>query len=408
MIIPIAAFLGTLCGAVKLEPTRAPRYTNSMDFSAVIVAAGSGSRAGPGTAKQWRVVAGKPVLRWSVEALLAAGARQVAVVLPPNGEVAAHEVLAGLGGWIPAIGGATRALSVQAGLAALTGPTDEIVLVHDAARPFVTASHVKSLLEALQTADGAVPALAVADTLKRRDGDRTITVPRDGLFRAQTPQAFRKDRLLRAYAAWMSGEPTDDAAVIEADGGTVALAPGDPMLMKLTYPEDFQMAETLAGAQRIVRIGQGYDAHRWGPGEAVWLCGVRIDHDKTLIGHSDADAGLHALTDAILGAMGDGDIGDHFPPSDPQWKGASSDRFLVRAVERMKARGGRLLNVDVTLICERPKIKPHREAMRTRLAELLELPLDRVSVKATTTEGMGFTGRGEGLAAQAVVSLDSF
>ncbi|MDQ0463075.1 2-C-methyl-D-erythritol 4-phosphate cytidylyltransferase/2-C-methyl-D-erythritol 2,4-cyclodiphosphate synthase [Caulobacter ginsengisoli] len=383
-----------------------------MEFSAVIVAAGSGTRAGPGAAKQWRLVAGKPVLRWSAEALLAAGAREVVVVLPDDGEAAAREVLAGLDRWRPAIGGATRALSVQAGLAALTGPADEAVLIHDAARLFVKAAHVEALLAALAGADGAVPALPVADTLKRREGDTTTTVPRDGLWRAQTPQAFRKNRLLAAYAAWTAGEPTDDAAVVEADGGTVALAPGDPMLMKLTYPEDFAMAEQLAGGPlggqgRITRIGQGFDAHRWGPGEVVWLCGVRIDHDQTLVGHSDADAGLHALTDAILGAMGDGDIGDHFPPTDPQWKGAASDRFLLHAVERMKARGGRLLNADVTLICERPKIKPHREAMRIRLAELLDLPLDRVSVKATTTEGMGFTGRGEGLAAQAVVSLDT-
>jgi 2-C-methyl-D-erythritol 4-phosphate cytidylyltransferase/2-C-methyl-D-erythritol 2,4-cyclodiphosphate synthase len=378
-----------------------------MDFSAVIVAAGSGARAGPGAAKQWRLLAGKPVLRWSVEALLAAGARQVVVVLPADGEAAALEVLAGLDRWTPTIGGATRALSVQAGLAALTGPAEEVVLIHDAARPFVTTAHVRGLLPALAPADGAVPALPVADTLKRLHGVATETVSRDGLWRAQTPQAFRKSRLLAAYAAWTDGEPTDDAAVVEADGGVVALAPGDPMLMKLTYPEDFAMAEQLAGGTRITRIGQGFDAHRWGPGEVVWLCGVRIDHDQTLVGHSDADAGLHALTDAILGAMGDGDIGDHFPPTDPQWKGAASDRFLLHAVQRMRDRGGRLLNVDVTLICERPKIKPHREAMRIRLAELLDLPLDRVSVKATTTEGMGFTGRGEGLAAQAVVSLDT-
>jgi 2-C-methyl-D-erythritol 4-phosphate cytidylyltransferase/2-C-methyl-D-erythritol 2,4-cyclodiphosphate synthase len=195
--------------------------------------------------------------------------------------------------------------------------------------------------------------------------------------------------------------------VIEAAGGRVVLAPGDPMLMKLTWPEDFAMAERLAGAARIVRVGQGYDAHRFGPGEAVWLCGVKIAHNAALIGHSDADAGLHALTDALLGAIGEGDIGDHFPPSDPQWKGVSSDRFLTHAVELVQARGGRVVNADVTLICEAPKIKPHRQAMRERLAELLGVPLDRVSVKATTTEGMGFTGRREGLAAQAIVSVET-
>jgi len=192
--------------------------------------------------------------------------------------------------------------------------------------------------------------------------------------------------------------------VVRRSGGRVRLVEGDPRLMKLTFPEDFAMAEALL--PRRTRVGQGLDAHRWGPGSSVWLCGVEIAHDQTLIGHSDADAGLHALTDAILGAMGDGDIGDHFPPTDPQWKGASSDRFLVHAVERLHARGGRLVNVDVTLICERPKVKPHRQAMRERLAELLSLPLDAVSVKATTTEAMGFTGRGEGLAAQAVATID--
>jgi 2-C-methyl-D-erythritol 4-phosphate cytidylyltransferase/2-C-methyl-D-erythritol 2,4-cyclodiphosphate synthase len=195
--------------------------------------------------------------------------------------------------------------------------------------------------------------------------------------------------------------------VVERHGGRVVVTPGDPMLMKLTYPEDFAMAEQLAGRARITRMGQGFDAHRWGPGESVWLCGVEIAHDETLIGHSDADAGLHALTDAILGAIGEGDIGDHFPPTDPQWKGAASDKFLIHAVDLVRQRGGTLVNVDVTLICERPKIKPHRAAMRERLAQILDLPLDRVSVKATTTEGMGFTGRGEGLAAQAIAVVET-
>mgnify|MGYP003655345417 FL=1 len=202
--------------------------------------------------------------------------------------------------------------------------------------------------------------------------------------------------------------PTDEAEAVRAAGGRVVLVAGDPRLFKLTYPEDFIMAEALAAGltpPSVTRVGQGFDVHRWGPGTSVWLCGVEIPHDRTLIGHSDADAGLHALTDAILGAMGDGDIGDHFPPSDPQWKGASSDRFLVHAVERLAARGGQLVNVDVTLICEEPKIKPHRQAMRERLAELCGIPLEAVSVKATTTEQLGFTGRGEGLAAQAVATI---
>ncbi|HEX6858985.1 MAG TPA: bifunctional 2-C-methyl-D-erythritol 4-phosphate cytidylyltransferase/2-C-methyl-D-erythritol 2,4-cyclodiphosphate synthase [Caulobacteraceae bacterium] len=376
-----------------------------MSFSAVIVAAGSGSRAGPGAAKQWRLLAGKPVLRWSAEALIGAGAREVVVVIPGGFEDAADEALAGLGGWTAVEGGATRSKSVQAGLHALSGPDSEPVLVHDAARPFLTARHIEALLAALEGADGAIAALPLADTLKQEVSGHTITASREGLWQAQTPQAFRKLRLIEAYAAWSAqADPTDDAAVIEAAGGRVALVPGDPMLMKLTYPEDFAMAEKLAGGARTIRVGQGYDAHRFGPGDAVWLCGVEIAHEAGLVGHSDADAGLHALTDALLGAIGEGDIGDHFPPSDPQWKGASSDRFLTHAVELLRAKGGRVVNADVTLICEAPKIKPHREAMRQRLAELLGT--DAVSVKATTTEGMGFTGRREGLAAQAIVAVE--
>jgi 2-C-methyl-D-erythritol 4-phosphate cytidylyltransferase/2-C-methyl-D-erythritol 2,4-cyclodiphosphate synthase len=386
-----------------------------MNFSAVIVAAGSGTRAGPGQAKQWRLVAGKPVLRWSVETLLSLGAQDVVIVTDPGAVAILDEVLAGLEGWTTAAGGATRALSVQAGLAALAArPADEPVLVHDAARPFLGAATIAAVLKGLEDADGAIPALPVADTLKSGAIDAAVvTKPRDNLWRAQTPQGFRRDRLLAAYAAWTGPhEPTDDGQVVERDGGRVVVVPGDPMLMKLTYPEDFAMAEKLgaerlAGGARITRMGQGFDAHRWGSGESVWLCGVEIAHDQTLIGHSDADAGLHALTDAILGAIGEGDIGDHFPPTDPQWKGAASDTFLIHAVNLVRQRGGTLVNVDVTLICERPKIKPHRAAMRQRLAEILDLPLDRVSVKATTTEGMGFTGRGEGLAAQAIAVVET-
>ncbi|WP_419317123.1 bifunctional 2-C-methyl-D-erythritol 4-phosphate cytidylyltransferase/2-C-methyl-D-erythritol 2,4-cyclodiphosphate synthase [Caulobacter sp. ErkDOM-E] len=381
-----------------------------MTFSAVIVAAGSGTRAGPGQAKQWRSVAGKPVLRWSVESFIAAGAVDVIIVASEDGALILPDVLASLKGWRSVRGGATRALSVQAGLAALSQrPTEEPVLVHDAARPFLSRKTIDDLLGALTDADGALPALPVADTLKRTDpGAPLTTTSRDNLWRAQTPQAFRRGALVSAYLAWHGqAEPTDDAQVVEAAGGRVVLTPGDPLLMKLTYPEDFAMAERLAGAARITRIGQGFDAHRWGPGDSVWLCGVEIVHDQTLIGHSDADAGLHALTDALLGAIGEGDIGDHFPPTDPQWKGAASDKFLIHAAELVRARGGTIINVDVTLICERPKIKPHRAAMRERLAQILALPLDRVSVKATTTEQMGFTGRGEGLAAQAVVAVET-
>lgn len=375
-----------------------------MSFSAIIVAAGTGSRAGE--AKQWRRLAGRPVLRWSAEALLSAGASELVVVVAPGAEPLAVAALSGLEGWFATVGGATRADSVRAGLDALKAPADTRVLIHDAARPLLDAATIGRVLAALGAHEAALPVLPVADSL-RRGADDVLgeSVDRDGLWRAQTPQGFRLATIRNAYAAWPDGPPpTDDVEVARAVGRTVAMVAGDPRLMKLTYPEDFAMAEALIPRQ--TRVGQGFDAHRWGPGTSVWLCGVEIPHDRTLIGHSDADAGLHALTDAILGAMGDGDIGDHFPPTDPQWKGAASDRFLVHAVERLAARGGRVVNVDVTLICEQPKVKPHRQAMRERLAELLSLPLDAVSVKATTTEAMGFTGRGEGLAAQAIATIE--
>jgi 2-C-methyl-D-erythritol 4-phosphate cytidylyltransferase/2-C-methyl-D-erythritol 2,4-cyclodiphosphate synthase len=379
-----------------------------MNFSAVIVAAGSGERAGPGDAKQWRVIGGKPVARWSLEALLAAGADEVVVVIPQGHESRASTAFAGLPRWTTTPGGQTRAQSTMAGLGALRKDEARIVLIHDAARPFLTRPTIEALVAALVDAPGAIPALVIADTLKRRDlvGGTVSTAPRAGLWRAQTPQAFRLDDILRAYESWPDDEtPTDDAQVMERAGAEIALIQGDPMLMKLTYPEDFAMAETLAGAARVTRIGHGFDAHRFGPGEEVWLCGVRIPHSHGLVGHSDADAGLHALTDALLGAIGDGDIGDHFPPSDPRWKGAPSSMFLSHAAKLVADRGAHVINADITLICERPKIKPHREAMRARIAEILNLAVDAVSVKATTTETMGFTGRGEGLAAQAVASI---
>jgi 2-C-methyl-D-erythritol 4-phosphate cytidylyltransferase/2-C-methyl-D-erythritol 2,4-cyclodiphosphate synthase len=385
-----------------------------MTTCAVIVAAGAGQRAGSGEAKQWRALAGRPVLRWSAEAMLGAGVDELVVVVSEGQEDRAAEVLAGLPRWKLACGGAARSDSVKAGLAALAAGEDAVVLVHDAARPLLKREHVERLVAAVEADGAGILALPLADTLKRDDGEGRIaaTPSRAGLWRAQTPQAFRLGALKAAFAAWPAGEePTDEAMVIERAGGRVALVPGDPALAKLTYLEDFAMAETLAGAARTLRVGQGLDAHRFGPhapgsGNGVWLCGVQIAHDRALIGHSDADAGLHALTDAILGAIGEGDIGDHFPPSDPTWRGAASDQFLLHAVGLVAARGGRVVNVDVTLVCERPKIKPHREAMRARLAELLALPVSAVSVKATTMEGMGFTGREEGLAAQAVAMVE--
>lgn len=375
-----------------------------MRFSGIIVAAGSGSRAGGD--KQWRRLGGRPVLRWSVEALLDAGADEVVVVVANGAQDRAAEALHGLEKWRAVAGGEARADSVRAGLAGLGASSDQPVLIHDAARPLLDQTVIERLLAALEAADGALPVLPVADSLRRgADGVMTQAVDRDDLWRAQTPQAFRRGVIEAAYSAWPVGEhPTDEAMVVQRHGGRVALVDGDSRLMKLTYPEDFAMAEALLPRQ--TRIGSGYDVHRWGPGGAVWLCGVEVPHDQTLIGHSDADAGLHALTDAILGALAEGDIGDHFPPTDPKWKGASSDQFLLHAVELVAARGGRIVNVDVTLICERPKVKPHRQIMRERIADLLSLPLDAVSVKATTTEGLGFTGRGEGLAAQAVAIVD--
>nr|WP_314435733.1 bifunctional 2-C-methyl-D-erythritol 4-phosphate cytidylyltransferase/2-C-methyl-D-erythritol 2,4-cyclodiphosphate synthase [uncultured Brevundimonas sp.] len=375
-----------------------------MRFSGIIVAAGSGSRAGGD--KQWRALGGKPVLRWSVEALLNAGADDVVIVVASGEEARAADALAGLSNWRAVAGGAARADSVCAGLHALTCAPDQPVLIHDAARPLLSQVVIARLLTALDAADGALPALPVADSLRRgENGQMAGVVEREGLWRAQTPQAFRRQTIETAYAAWSSNDaPTDEAVVVERNGGRVVLIEGDQRLMKLTYPEDFAMAEALLPRQ--TRIGSGYDVHRWGPGGSVWLCGVEVPHGQTLIGHSDADVGLHALTDALLGAIAEGDIGDHFPPSDPKWKGAASDRFLQHAADLVTARGGRIINVDVTLICEQPKVKPHRQAMRERIAAILALPLDAVSVKATTTEGLGFTGRGEGMAAQAVATVD--
>jgi 2-C-methyl-D-erythritol 4-phosphate cytidylyltransferase/2-C-methyl-D-erythritol 2,4-cyclodiphosphate synthase len=377
-----------------------------MEWNAVIVAAGASSRAGDGPRKPWRRLGGRAVARWSLDALGAAGANRLVLVVAPDDLPLAAEMARSAERCAVVVGGLTRAQSVRAGLVALfEAPADSVVLVHDAARPFVAERHVRALLAALEAADGAVPSLPVSDTLKRADAvGRTSTAARDGLSRAQTPQAFRLSALRDAYAVWRpgDGEPTDDAQVVERAGGRVALVAGDPMLMKLTYPEDFAMAEALARSASVTRVGHGFDAHRFGPGDHITLCGVRIPHLQALVGHSDADAGLHALTDALLGAVGDGDIGEHFPASDGRWRHADSAVFLAHALQRVRGRGGAVVNVDLTLICEQPRLSPHRQAMRERLAALLDLPLDAVSVKATTTEQMGFTGRGEGLAAQAI------
>ena len=376
-----------------------------MRLHAIIVAAGAGQRAGPGAAKQWRLLGAKAVARWSLETFLSAGAHTV-VVVPPDGLDLARVAFAGLAGFSLVEGGSTRTASVRAGLAELTAEEGDAVLIHDAARPFVRREHIDALLQALGNAEGALPALPVSDTLKQvRPNGRLVTAPREGLWQAQTPQAFRYGAIRDAYSSAPDAAPTDDAALVEASNGRVVLTPGDPMLMKLTYAQDFAMAENLLSSQRTTRVGSGFDVHAFGEGDAVWLCGVKIPHAHGLVGHSDADVGLHALTDAILGAISEGDIGDHFPPTDQRWRGADSSVFLSRAGALVASKGGVIEHVDITLICEAPKIKPHRDEMCARIANILALPTSCVSVKATTTERLGFTGRGEGMAAQAVATV---
>ncbi|HWL81841.1 MAG TPA: bifunctional 2-C-methyl-D-erythritol 4-phosphate cytidylyltransferase/2-C-methyl-D-erythritol 2,4-cyclodiphosphate synthase [Roseomonas sp.] len=378
-----------------------------MRVIALLMAAGTGSRFGAERPKQYLALAGRPILRHAAEALLADG--RVTALLPVvAGPTEAQEAEAALAGLpcLPAVqGGATRQASVRAGLEALAAEPPDIVLVHDAARPFVPAGTVPALLKALEACPGAIPAQPVSDTLKAgEDGRVQRTVPRAGLYRAQTPQAFRFTVLLDAHRAARE-EATDDAALLEAAGLPVALLPGSESNLKVTYPEDLARAEASLLPRLLPAMGTGFDVHRLVEGRPLILCGVTIPHPLGLEGHSDADVGLHALCDAIYGALAEGDIGRHFPPSDMQWKDADSTAFLRHAAGRVAARGGILTHVDVTLICERPKIAPHSEAMRARVAELLGIPVGRVSVKATTTERLGFTGRGEGIAAQAAATL---
>lgn len=377
-----------------------------MTAAALIVAAGRGLRAGAGAPKQFRAFAGRPMLRWSVEAFRTAPAiSRIVVVAEPS--AALDIALSGLSVEVTP-GGETRTDSVRAGLEALaSGVPPDRVLIHDAARPGVDVDMIAAVLAALERADAAAPGLLVADALKRSGTDGKILddVPRTDLWRVQTPQGFAFPQLLEAYRTLPEGAAfDDDIAVGRAAGMTAVLVAGAARLGKVTFPEDHAMMEQLIGATTPC-VGAGFDAHRFGPGDHLTLCGVRIAHDRGLIGHSDADAGWHALTDALLGAIGAGDIGAHFPPSDPQWRGADSERFLRHAVDLVNRAGGRIAHADVTLICERPKIGPHRDAMRARTAEVLGLPLARASIKATTTERMGFTGREEGLAAQATATV---
>jgi 2-C-methyl-D-erythritol 4-phosphate cytidylyltransferase/2-C-methyl-D-erythritol 2,4-cyclodiphosphate synthase len=378
-----------------------------MRIAAILVAAGSGTRFGADLPKQFLMLAGKPVIRHAAEALAA----HVCLLQPVGDAEPIEAALRGVARCLPVIpGGATRQDSVRAGLEALAPHQPDIVLIHDAARPFIPEGTIPALLAALRESPGAIPAAPVADTLKRVvRGVITETVPRAGLFRAQTPQAFRFQALLAAHRSGVTGA-TDDASLLEAAGETVEVVPGSDDNIKLTYPEDLVRLERIMAASLIptvltARVGTGFDVHVLEAGRPLFLCGVKVPHEKGLAGHSDADVGIHALCDAIYGALAEGDIGRHFPPSEATWKDADSARFLVHAAERIAARGGRLVNADVTLICERPKITPHAPAMIERLASLLGVDAGRISVKATTTEGLGFTGRGEGIAAQAVVSI---
>ncbi len=372
-----------------------------MRIAAILVAAGTGSRFGGDTPKQFIPVAGKAVIRHAAEALLP----HVSAIQPVGDAERITDALAGLA-VLPAVpGGETRQGSVNAGLHALVPHAPDIVLVHDAARPFLPPGTVPALLAALRTHDGAIPAVPVADTLKQVRAGRIVgTVPRDGLFRAQTPQAFRY-HLLRALHATGDHGATDDAALLEAAGHPVAIVPGADDNIKLTYPEDLVRLERALAPGRLPRTGIGFDVHAMEAGRPLVLCGITVPHEWGLAGHSDADVGIHALCDAIYGALAEGDIGRHFPPSEAEWKDADSARFLRHAAQRVSARGGVLGNADVTLICERPKITPHAPAMIARLAGLLGVEEGRISVKATTTERLGFPGRGEGIAAQAIATI---
>jgi 2-C-methyl-D-erythritol 4-phosphate cytidylyltransferase/2-C-methyl-D-erythritol 2,4-cyclodiphosphate synthase len=374
---------------------------------ALIVAAGRGVRVGGGAPKQYREVGGTAVLRRSIDAFRLHPAIDGVCVVIGVGDREAYDIAAaGLDLLPPVIGGETRQASVRNGLDALKDRSPATVLIHDAARPFVDAATISSVTTALETFVGALPVLSVADTLKRVSDVSVLgNVERAGLAAAQTPQGFRYLEILAAHHKAIDLNLTDDAAVAEHSGLVVAAVPGARTNFKLTTAEDFAMAEALLAARRSSRTGQGFDVHRFGPGDHVWLCGIKVPHGQGLIGHSDADVGLHSLTDAILGAIAKGDIGQHFPPSDERWRGAPSHLFLAHAADLVRDLNGRIEHVDVTLICERPKVSPHREAMVARIAEILELDPTRVSVKATTTEGLGFTGRSEGIAAQAIATV---
>ena len=376
---------------------------------ALIVAGGSGQRFGAERPKQYLDLAGKPVLRRTVEAFLShPQVTGVRVVIDPAWRDAYDAAVSGLGLPDPVAGGASRQESVRNGLEALAADgAPDLVLIHDAARPLIDEATISAVIAALGDKPGAIAAVPVADTLKRgNDGTIGTTVDREGLWRAQTPQGFRFLAILEAHRAAAGLSLTDDAAVAERAGLAVALVPSKEDNFKVTTPDDLTRASrAIMSSLWDVRTGSGFDVHRFTDGDFVTLCGLRVPHSHGLEGHSDADVGLHALTDAILGALAAGDIGSHFPPTDPRWRGADSAKFLRHAADLVAERGGVIAHADVTIICERPKVGPHRAAMADRIAEILGIEVGRVSVKATTTEQLGFTGRREGIAAQAVATV---
>jgi len=374
-----------------------------MSVTGLIVAAGTGERLGGGLPKQYRSMGGKPVLRWAVEALARHPAvAKVRVVIGAGQAGLARSALRGLEVGEFVEGGAERADSVRAGLDAVTG---DAVLVHDAARPFCPSDVIDRLLPPLEFFAGAAPVLPVGDTLARASERLGDPVDRNGLVQVQTPQAFRLDALKQAYSDWSQGSPTDETTVARAAGLDVAAVAGDPLLDKLTIPADFERAEQWLAGRLICRTGMGFDVHAFAGEGPVMLGGIEVPHPRGLSGHSDADVVLHAITDALLGAAGLGDIGMHFPPSDAQWKGAASEHFLRHAVQLLTERGAMIDHVDCTVIAEAPKLGPHRTAIRERIAAIIGLQPEQVSIKATTTEGLGFTGRREGIAAQAIASI---
>lgn len=378
-----------------------------METAAIIVAAGSGRRAGGTSPKQLALLGGRPMLEWSLVTLACHRSVGKIVLVVPPAEVDFYSARFGDADLVVG-GGVSRAASVLAGLRAMDGGGAfagvSHVLIHDAARPGLDTATIDKLIESLGSFDGAAPALPVVDALKRQSREGLENIDRTGLWRVQTPQAFRLDVIRKALEA-MTDDMVDDLAAAETLGAKLTLVEGSERLAKVTYPDDFARMERLLGIQTAPRIGTGFDVHALEPGDGVILCGVKIPHSHRLKGHSDADVAWHALTDAILGAAALGDIGDHFPPSDPQWAGAASEIFLREAARLVAEHGFGIANCDLTIICEAPKVKPHREAMRARTAEVLGLELGQVSVKATTTEQLGFTGRREGIAAQAAVVL---